>query len=330
MKHLLANPPSAPNHSLESKEKSWDVIELNRTRLAKALTNDQPDFRSIKRGKPTQKIGIKEYQPLPQPASPATRLPLGKMMAQGAKWTVFSLVAIAITIMALYEPSPSHKEQQLDSTKNPSQTLPIPPLEVPISTSSEAATLPDSTTPQLSQPQQALTKQTLTFSPSQKSLEQPLAVNPSTDSIPSPKSELSNEPSLSGGDPIVPPTLPSNLPSLEPPCAGQGNHQEASPVAANNNVNMGENSPVVEVKNYFKKGWQAPAGLQQTLEYSVSINSDGTVQRIRPLSNAAGEYIEQTNLPLPGSVFVSPREGGGNTNIYVAFSPNGKVKASLD
>lgn len=73
-----------------------------------------------------------------------------------------------------------------------------------------------------------------------------------------------------------------------------------------------------------------PAGLKQTLEYSVSINSDGTVQRIRPLSNASGEYIDQTNLPLPGSAFVSPKEDGGNTNIYVAFSPDGKVKASLD
>jgi hypothetical protein len=87
---------------------------------------------------------------------------------------------------------------------------------------------------------------------------------------------------------------------------------------------------VVEVKNYFKKGWQAPASLKQTLEYSMSINSDGTIQRIRPLSNVSGEYIEQTNLPLPGSAFVSPREGGGNINIYVAFSPDGKVKASLD
>jgi hypothetical protein len=124
--------------------------------------------------------------------------------------------------------------------------------------------------------------------------------------------------------------LPPNLPSVEPPCAGQGTHQEASPVTANNNVNPGENSPVVEVKNYFKKGWQAPTGLKQTLEYSVSINSDGTVQRIRPLSNAAGDYIDQTKLPLPGSAFVSPTQGGGNTNIYVAFSPDGKVKASLD
>ena len=329
MKHRLADRPSAPNNSLESEEKSCDVIELNRARLAKSLINDQPDLGGTKGGQPTQKIGTKKSQRLPQPSSPATRLPLGKIIVQGAKWTVFSVIAIAITVMAFYEPSHSQKQQQSESTKNSSQTLPIPPLEVPISASPEAVPLPNTTTPQLS-PQQGLAKQPITLNPSQNSLEQPLAVNPSTAQIPSPKPELSNEPSLSGRDPVVPPTLPPNLPSLEPPCAGQGTHQQASPVTANHKVNTDEDSPVVEVKSYFKKGWQAPSGLKQTLEYSVSINSDGTIQRIRPLSNAAGEYIDQTNLPLPGSAFVSPREGGGNTNIYVAFSPDGKVKASLD
>lgn len=327
MKHLLANRPSAPNNSLELEKETDDVIELNRTRLSQSLINEKPDLRETKVEQSTQNIEVKKSHRLPQPSSSKTSPFIGKILAQGVKWTVFSVVAIAITIMALYEPSPSQKEQQSESTKNPSQTLPIPPLDLPISTSPEALPLPDTTTSQLS-PQQGLAKQTLT--PSQTSLDQPVAVNPSTDQIPSPKPELSNEPSLSGRDPIVPPTLQPNLPSVEPPCARQGTHQEASPVAANNNVNPGENSPVIEVKNYFKKGWQAPAGLKQTLEYSVSINSDGTVQRIRPLSNASGEYIDQTNLPLPGSAFVSPREGGGNTNIYVAFSPDGKIKASLD
>lgn len=329
MKHRLDNRPFTQNNSLEFEEKSCNVIELNREHLAKSLSNDKPDFQVKKRGQLTQNIEKNKYQHLPQPSSPAPRVPMGKILAQGVKWTVFSVVAIAITVMAFYEPSPPQKEQQPESTKNSSQTLPIPPLEVPISASPEAVPLPDTTTPQLS-PQQGLAKQPLTLNPSQTSLDQPLTVNPSTNQIPSPKPALSNEPSLSGRDPVVPPTLPPILPSVEPPCAGQGTHQEASPVTANNNLNPGENSPVVEVKNYFKKGWQSPAGLKQTLEYSVSINSDGTVQRIRPLSNAAGEYINQTNLPMPGSAFVSPREGGGNTNIYVAFSPDGKVKASLD
>lgn len=330
MKHLLANRPSAPNSSLKSEKKSDDVIELNRIRFAQSLIKEKPDLREKKAGQSTQNIGIKKSQSLPQSSSSTTRPPLGKILAQGVKWTVFSVISIAISIMALYEPSPSQKEQQLESIKNPSQTLPIPPFEVPFSELPEAVALPDTTTPQLSPPQQGLTKQPITLAPSQTSLDQPVAVNPSTGSIPSPKPELSNEPSLSERNPVVPPTLSPNLPSVEPPCAGKGNHQEASPITANHKVNPGEKSPVVEVKNYFKKGWQSPAGLKQTLEYSVSINSDGTVQRIRPLSNAAGEYIDQTNLPLPGSAFVSPREGGGNTNIYVAFSPDGKVKASLD
>src|SRR5919202_93553 len=346
MKHLLADRPSAQNESLESQGKSrLDVIELNRDRTSKSLNNNKPDPRRTRGNQPTQNTASNSYQRLPQPSRQVTRLPIWKRISQGAiegaEWSVFSVVAIAIGAMVLYEPSPAKKEQAI--AKNPSQTMPIPPLEVPTSPSPQKALpLSDTALPQA----KGLGKQPLTptsplqptvpipgslaLNSSPKSQDEPLSINPSTDPIPSPKADLSSEPSLSGRNPGIPPTLPSNLPSVEPPCAEQGMHQQASSVAADKNANTGENSSVVEVKDYFKTGWQPPAGVKQTLEYSVSINADGTVQRIRPLSNAAGEYINSTRLPLPGSPLVSAREGGGTTNLYVVFSLDGKVKASLE
>jgi hypothetical protein len=207
----------------------------------------------------------------------------------------------------------------------------MPPLEVPTSLSpKETLPLPDTALPQLSPQQKGIGKQPLTLNPSQKSQEEPLSTNPSLDKAPSSEPELSSEPSLSESNPVIPPILPANLPPVEPPCAGQGGHEEVSPVVTDNNANTDKNSPTVEVKNYFNKSWQPPAGLKQTLEYSVLINADGTIERIRPLSNAAGDYINSTNLPMPGSLLVTSREGEGKTSIHVAFSPDGKVKASLE
>jgi hypothetical protein len=347
MKNVLADRPSTQNDSRESEGKSrQDVIELNRDRLSKSVINDWSYHRWTQRNQQTQNTARNEDKSVPQPSSKVTRLPFGARISQGAiegaKWAMFSVVAIAIGVMVLYEPSPSTREQAI--AKNPSQTIPIPPLELPNSPSPEALPLPNTTLPQ----EKGLEKQPLTpssplqpavpipdpvtLNSSPNSQDEPLSVSPSTDKIPSPKPALSSEPSLSGHDPVIPPTLPSNLAPVEPPCAceQQCTHKEASSAAIDTNGNTGKNSPLVQVKDYFKKGWRSPAGLKQTLEYSVSINADGNIEQIKPLSNAAGESINSTNLPIPGSPFVSPKEGAGNTNIYLAFSPDGKVKASLE
>lgn len=336
MKNLLADRPSAQNNSVEYEPKSdQDVIKLNRENFSQSKAHDWPYHRWTKGDQQTQNTPKNEYKNVPQPSSKAIRQPFWERSFQetivAAKWATFSVVAIAIAAMMLYEPSSSPIKQQPASTKNSTQTQPIPPLEEPTSSSpQQTLPFPDTALPQLSPPQKGLGKQSVTLNPSQTSQDEPLAVNPSLDKAPSPEPELSSEPSLSGSEPVIPPTLSLNLPTVEPPCAGQGMHEEVSPVATDNNSNTDETSPIVEVKNYFNKGWEPPAGLKQTLEYSVSLNADGTIQRIMPLSNAAGDYIDSTNLPLPGSPFVSSREGEGQTSIQVAFSPDGKVKASLE
>ena len=328
MKNVLADRPSAPNNAQESEGKfNQDVIEVSRENFSQSQTHDWPYHRWAKKSQQTQNTAKNGNKNVPQPSSPANRPPFWERSVQetiaAAKWATFSVVAIAIATMILYEPSSPTRKQQPASPENFALTQPIPPLELPTSSS------PQETLPQLSPQQKGLGKQTLTLNPSQTNQNQPLSVNPSLDKAPSLEPELSSEPSPSASEPGIPPNLSLNFPPIEPPCAGQGTH-EAESEATDNNINTDENAPIVEVRNYFNKGWQPPAGLKQTLEYSVLLNADGTIQRITPLSNAAGDYIESTNLPVPGSPFVSAREGEGQTNIQVAFNPNGKVTVSLN
>jgi hypothetical protein len=70
--------------------------------------------------------------------------------------------------------------------------------------------------------------------------------------------------------------------------------------------------------------------LTQTLEYYLVLNGDGSIQRIIPLGQAAGKYIDVTSMPLPGEPFVSGISGGRNPKIRVVFTPDGKVDSFLD
>jgi hypothetical protein len=45
--------------------------------------------------------------------------------------------------------------------------------------------------------------------------------------------------------------------------------------------------------------------MEQTLEYSVLIDENGSIQSIVPMGKAAADYIDRTNMPLAGEPFVS-------------------------
>lgn len=87
---------------------------------------------------------------------------------------------------------------------------------------------------------------------------------------------------------------------------------------------------VAEVRNYFQQRWRPPNDLKQTLEYSLLLNADGSIQRIIPRGKAAGEYIDRVDLPLVGEPFVSTVEGGQNPKIRVLFTPEGKVQTFVE
>ncbi len=112
-------------------------------------------------------------------------------------------------------------------------------------------------------------------------------------------------------------SVPSRSPGTPPPGESQTTALATTP-------------QLDEVKDYFQQNWTPPAGLSQTLEYSIVLDVDGTIQRIEPLGKAARTYVDRSSLPLIGERFVSPNPSGETPRIRVVLSPNGKVQTFLE
>ncbi|MBD2203939.1 DUF4335 domain-containing protein [Calothrix sp. FACHB-1219] len=83
---------------------------------------------------------------------------------------------------------------------------------------------------------------------------------------------------------------------------------------------------ISEARQYLQKRWQPPSGLRQTLEYSLMVNVDGTIERIFPLNKAAREFVENTGMPNIGAPFVSANKAGQNMRMRAVLTPDGKVQ----
>lgn len=83
---------------------------------------------------------------------------------------------------------------------------------------------------------------------------------------------------------------------------------------------------IAEVKKYLKQRWQPPSGLKQSLEYSLTVGVDGSIEQILPLGKAARENFSSTGMPAIGDPFISPSKTGQDARIRAVFSPNGKVQ----
>lgn len=86
-------------------------------------------------------------------------------------------------------------------------------------------------------------------------------------------------------------------------------------------------SQIAQAREFFQKNWQPPSNLKQTLEYSIVLDVDGTIQRIEPLGQASRTYVDRSGMPLIGEPFVSPNRTGQTPRIRVVLSPDGKVQA---
>lgn len=105
----------------------------------------------------------------------------------------------------------------------------------------------------------------------------------------------------------------------------------STPTPANKPTTAFDTIPqVAEARAYFNRRWQPPASLKETLEYSLILDVDGTIQRIEPLGQAARTYIDETGMPLISEPFVSPNKNGQTPRIRVVLSPNGKVQTFLE
>lgn len=87
---------------------------------------------------------------------------------------------------------------------------------------------------------------------------------------------------------------------------------------------------VAEVRTYFEERWQPPEGLSTDLQYSITLNPDGSVQRVEPLGQASATYVDRTSIPLSGEPFVSTVEDGSAPRIRLVLSPDGEVQTFLE
>lgn len=269
---------------------------------------------------------------------------------QEVKFAALSLVVVGAAMVLLKEPSPPTKTPSSVAKTTP-QTVPTPPQELPNTRFPEVLPSSIDPLPQISPSLEGLGQDPLGLNPSplptvplpdslipsspSKSLDLPLSVTPSPGKIPNqnvPKgTESTREPSPSATVPVIPPDLLSPSPVPLPTSLGAvGDSKAPSTEAPAKKTNTNKSAIVAEVRSYFKGRWQAPPNLNQELKYSVVLNADGTIDQIVPLGNNATQYIDRTNLPMPGTPLASPVEGGGKTGILLVFSPNGSVSASLE
>ncbi|MBA3920590.1 MAG: DUF4335 domain-containing protein [Nostocaceae cyanobacterium] len=99
-----------------------------------------------------------------------------------------------------------------------------------------------------------------------------------------------------------------------------------TPEASNDATAFDTTPQVAEARAYLKRRWKAPSGLKDSLQYSVTVDVDGTVQRILPLGNLASTYVDKSGMPEIGSHFVSANKNGQTSEIRVLLSPDGTVK----
>jgi hypothetical protein len=92
------------------------------------------------------------------------------------------------------------------------------------------------------------------------------------------------------------------------------------------NSTLFDTTQIAEARSFFQKRWQPPSGLTQTLEYSLTLDVNGAIERILPLNKPAREFIDNTGMPEIGKPFVSANRFGQNLKIRVVLSPDGKVQ----
>ncbi|WP_071518759.1 DUF4335 domain-containing protein [Geitlerinema sp. PCC 9228] len=157
---------------------------------------------------------------------------------------------------------------------------------------------------------------------------------PATDVRTTPISPLpSNDTATRSTQPTPTPTAtpsPMTTPTPGEETAADRNSPTAlapPPNASENTAEETANLPQVrEAQEYFQSQWQGNPDLEETLQYSLLLDPDGTVKYMRPLSNISGQYIDRTGMPLMGESLVSPLPSGQQMRIRVVLQPSGEVK----
>ncbi len=133
--------------------------------------------------------------------------------------------------------------------------------------------------------------------------------------------------------------------TTNPPAASQSAREDptGSAPSSTNSIARAESSPslnkdstafdtipqVAEIRQFFQKRWQPRSELAEKLQYSITLNADGSIRSVDALNQAAGDYIDRTGMPPWNEPFVSPLKGKNSAVIRVVLSPDGTVQTFL-
>lgn len=146
---------------------------------------------------------------------------------------------------------------------------------------------------------------------------------------------------MSEAAPTVAPPAPAITPPLQPELRS-AQRQAASGVedlnasrsaaadSASGSTAFDTIPQVAEARSYFQQRWQPPQGLTQTLEYILQVAPNGSIQRITPLGQVSGDYVDRSGIPLVGEPFVSPIASGKSARMRLVLSPDGTVQTFLE
>ncbi len=133
------------------------------------------------------------------------------------------------------------------------------------------------------------------------------------------------------------PEIDTNTPALEIPDPAKYPIPEGNVAIPFSSYQLDANNfdPIIksqfeEVRDYFEKNWQPPKQLRQTIEYHLTINSNGSILRITPIGKTSEVFIDRTNIPLMGEKFVSPLKDKSQAIVHLLLSPDGEVSAFLE
>jgi len=148
--------------------------------------------------------------------------------------------------------------------------------------------------------------------------------SPPLASLTNPSGGASREPSFSQPGTSVPSATDTLITRLREARRNRGNLP--TEVATTSSDTLFDTAQVAQAREKLKKGWQPPSGLSQSIEYSLVVAVDGSIEQILPLGKAARDYVDRTGMPLIGEPFVSPNKNGQSVKIRAVFTPDGKVQ----
>ena len=103
-----------------------------------------------------------------------------------------------------------------------------------------------------------------------------------------------------------------------------------APSTAANSRTHALSAQAIEIRQYMSQHWQAPTGLTQSLQYQLTLNTNGSLQQVKPLDQSATKYLSQVPFPAVNQPFIAPFKSSPSPQVRLVLKPDGTVQTFVD